>query len=199
MAAEAMRALNRLGSGLRNWIPVTVAGSLTSTFLRLTALFRGTRTADSGRRTLNRPRSLTGAGGSRPAGSPPAMLTPMRPWPGRGWSGAARGVPAPEIRTRRPPARGCGSGAPGGRWPASSGVMCCPDAQPGTQLPPAPGLPAAAKVRRCARPSPPSCSTGMGCCTSRMSGRTDTPPPRWSRPEAGRSDGLGPKSGEESA
>jgi hypothetical protein len=52
-------------------------------------------------------------------------------------------------------------------------LMCRQDAQRGTQLPPARGLPADAGVRRCARPSPRSCSTGMGCCTSRMSGPTD--------------------------
>jgi putative transposase len=33
------------------------------------------------------------------------------------------------------------------------------------------------RLRRCPRPSPRSCSTGMRCCTSRMSGRTDAPPP----------------------
>jgi putative transposase len=56
-------------------------------------------------------------------------------------------------------------------------LVCRRDAQRGTQLPPAQGLPADADVRRCARPSPRSCSTGMRCCTSRMSGRTDAPPP----------------------
>jgi len=44
----------------------------------------------------------------------------------------------------------------------------------GTKFAPAQGLAAGADVRRCARRSPPSCcSTGMGCCTSRVSGPTD--------------------------
>src|SRR5206468_5308994 len=66
-------------------------------------------------------------------------------------------------------------------------LVCRRDAQRRTQFPPAQGLPAAAEVRRCARPSPRSCSTGMRCCTSRMSGPTDAPTPSGRDPRAGRS------------
>jgi hypothetical protein len=60
---------------------------------------------------------------------------------------------------------------------AASAIVCCPEAQRETPLPPARRLPADADVRRCARPSCRSCSIGMRCCTSRMRRPTDAPPP----------------------
>jgi hypothetical protein len=39
----------------------------------------------------------------------------------------------------------------------------------------------------------------VGCCTSRMSGRTEAPPPSGRDAKLDARDGLGPKSGEESA
>ena len=73
-------------------------------------------------------------------------------------------------------------------------LVCRRDAQRGTQLPPAQRLPADADVRRCARQSRGSCSTGMRCCTSRMSGRTDAPPPSGRDSKLDARDDLGPKS-----
>src|SRR6266545_2503879 len=47
---------------------------------------------------------------------------------------------------------------------------------------------------RCARPSRRSCSTGMRCCTSHMSGLTDAPPPSGRDSKLDARDDLGPKS-----
>jgi hypothetical protein len=83
------------------------------------------------------------------------------------------------------------------RWrdgKADQPLVCRRDAQRGTQLPPAQGLPAAADVHRCARLSRRSCSTGMRCCTSRRSGLTDAPPPSGRDAKLDARDDLGPKS-----